>query len=168
MAGNQGWYRIPSENIADPKEIIVGSSLKSASFTSLARADHVHKHVFGQNYQSAEGAGSYTTTSTTYKDTISITTGDLTGTFLVNFEGTTTTVQIAKTVDVRLYNSTDATTLYESQTRTSAALVKALVHGFALITLTGSSKIIKTQVASNDGASSVSLSAVKMTFWRVA
>lgn len=146
----------------------IGISNAEGSSTSLARADHVHKHVFGQNYQSAENAGPYTTTSATYQDTISITTGALTGTFLVNFEGTTTTVQNGKTVDIRLYNSTDATTLYESQTRTSAASVKALVHGFALITLTGSSKVIKTQVASNDGAASVSLSAVKMTFWRVA
>lgn len=119
------------------------------------------------DYASAVSEGSSTTTSSTYQDKTTLTTGALTGDFVVFWQCGISIAAQNKRELCRLYNSTDAVILGEDDNQASVNGAWKLACGFALVTLTGTSKTFKIQFASYDNASTVTVRRARIVMWRV-
>jgi len=122
---------------------------------------------FGKDHQSAASEGSSTTTSSTYQDKVSLTTGALTGTYLVSFFFEATPQTANKHMQSRLYNSTDAAELcFDDHRPVLTSLFKA-TSGFATVVFSGVAKTFKIQYASQDNSTTVEIRRARIELWRL-
>jgi hypothetical protein len=122
---------------------------------------------FGKDHQSAASEGSSTTTSSTYQDKVSLTTGALTGTYLVSFSHEATPQTANKRVQSRLYNSTDAAELCFDDHRPVLANLFKITSGFATVVFSGVAKTFKIQYASQDNSTTVEIRRARIELWRL-
>jgi len=123
--------------------------------------------VFGDNYQSAAVEARTTTTSATYQDKTTLTTGALTGTYRVGFVAVTDSGAANNLHWCRLYNSTDATTLVEFSHRPSQNTVDAPNSGFQYVTFTGAAKTFIVQYRSATAGDTTGIANARIELWRV-
>lgn len=122
---------------------------------------------FGKDYQAAVSEGTSTTTSASFQTKVTLTTGALTGTYLVSWQAELTINSTIARFQARLYNNTDAAELcfHDAPAVTSGAY--KLVSGFALVTFAGASKTLLLQYASQGGFSTVTIRRARMTLVKV-
>jgi hypothetical protein len=123
--------------------------------------------VFGSNPQQAASDGISTTTSSTFQDKTTLTTGALTGTYRVAFSCEIMIGAANARYQCRLYNSTDATELCFDEQRPSAVSMYTTVSGFVYVTFAGAAKTFKIQFASQNNITTVTIRRARIEFWRV-
>jgi hypothetical protein len=124
-------------------------------------------NVFGYDFQQVASEGDSTTTSSTFQDKVSLVSPALTGTYRVAFYCESSCFLANRSVQLRLYNSTDATELCLDEQRPSLSALFGSSSGFQFVTFTGSSKTFKVQYASSNGATQVTIRRARIEFWRV-
>lgn len=124
-------------------------------------------NVFGADFQQAVSEGSSTTTSDIFQDKVSLTTPALTGTYRVAYYCESSCFLANRSVQVRLYNSTDAAELNLDEQRPSLSALFGSSSGFQFITFTGAAKTFKVQFASSNGVTQVTIRRARIEFWRI-
>lgn len=120
----------------------------------------------GADYQYAESTGTSSTTSGTYQDKVTLTTGALTGTYRLGWEGITSGGSSVRTY-VRLRNTTDSTDVTgETVNISQNANARTPACGFGQVTFSGSAKTFKLQWHSFDGETA-SIREARVELWRV-
>lgn len=122
---------------------------------------------FGRDYQSAASEGTSTTTSSTFQNKVSLTTGALTGVYLVKWQAELTVNSTTARFQVRLYNSTDAVDLCFHDAPATTIGAYKLVSGFALVTFSGAAKTLIVQFASQNGSSTVTIRRARIALFKV-
>jgi hypothetical protein len=138
--------------------------------TEPARADHVHAYVFGQNYQTvvANTRTTNNTTAFTGGNKLTLTTGALTGTFLVEWTCILDHSATTSNAEARLYDNTAAAILGNTAIfRPTNAAERYMIGSHWIVTLAGTSKdlIIQFRIAT---AGTAGCDAARITFFRVA
>jgi hypothetical protein len=123
--------------------------------------------IFGANFQQFTVDSASTTTSSTPQTKVTLTTGALTGTYRVAYCAETFVGAANKSVQVQLYNSTDAVVMCLSIHRDSATSLTCSNAGFAYVTFTGSAKTFVIQLASPDNSTTVTIQNARIELWRV-
>jgi hypothetical protein len=123
--------------------------------------------IFGADYQYEVSEGVSTTTSRNFQDKVTLTTQDLTGTYLVSYYCEVSAGSANVRSQVRLYNTTDSTELCFSESRDSAAGLYQGQTGFVEVDFTGNAKTFKVQFASQGGSSTISCRRARLKLWRV-
>jgi pectin methylesterase-like acyl-CoA thioesterase len=123
--------------------------------------------VFGQGYTYASTDARTTTTSSTYQTRTTLTTPATAGTYMVMFSCVLDNAN-GQIGWARLYNNTDAVTLFESNHRPTNAAVDASINGFAQITVSGSAKTIYLQYRSGTTGDTTGIAYARAQIWRVA
>lgn len=124
--------------------------------------------VFGRDYQVVVSEGNSNTTSATWQDKVTLTTGALTGTYRVDFYCEVNAATNNKNSQVRLYNVTDATELCWDENKSVANALYRAISGFCdSLVFTGAAKTFKVQYNSPDGATTVNIRRTRLEIWRV-
>jgi hypothetical protein len=123
--------------------------------------------VFGNDYQIVVAEATSTTTSSTFQDKLTLTTGALTGNYRIVWQAE---IYIASTTahpKIRLYNFTDATELcYDEEYPASSGMIMTR-SGFAPLTLAGVTKSIRLQFGNNNNISTTTCRRARIEMWRV-
>jgi hypothetical protein len=155
-AEGQLWYNTTAQKL-----------MLRLSGSSVVVASSAASGVFGNDFQQVAVDASTSTTSSTPQTRVTLTTGDLTGTYRVGYCAETSAGAANKNVQVRLYNNTDAVVLCTSLHRDSAASLTCSNAGFAYVTFTGSSKTFLIQYSSPDNSTSAYIQNARIELWRV-
>ena len=123
--------------------------------------------IFGRDYASGVSEANSTTTSSTYQDKVSLVTGALTGTYLVEWQCEMTIASANRLHRCRLYDATAAAELCNDDHRPSIANAWKLASGFALVTFVGAAKTLKIQFASQNNSTTVTIRRARVVMWRV-
>lgn len=123
--------------------------------------------VFGSDFQHAEDETRTTTTSSTYQDKVSLTTGALTGTYRVGWSAVHDCAANNRIVYSRLYNSTDAVAYEEILNQLSTTSERRHIGGFNFVTFTGSAKTFVIQFRSSQSGTTSGIAYAHIELWRV-
>lgn len=124
--------------------------------------------IFGANYQKAESLGRSTTTSTTFQNKATLTTGALTGTYLITWHAVVDQSAVADAVQVQLYNNTDTAVVGVIQEHEPKDVNNRIsVGGFAEVVFTGSAKSFIIQYRQQRG-NTAGIQDARIMLWRVA
>lgn len=146
---------------------VAGVSAGFLSAADKAKLDSLNP-VFASNFQTVVEEAATTTTSSTYTSKVTLVTGALTGTYRVGMYADITSANPVKRVQCRLYNVSDAVEYCLTDLVPPAAGVFQGLSGFNYVTLSGVSKNIVIQFASQDNMTVVSCQHARIEFWRVA
>lgn len=122
---------------------------------------------YGRDFQQAASEGTSTTTSATFQDKTTLTTGALTGVYRVAFSCEIRTGNANTRHQCRLYNSTDAAELCFDDKRPSLSNMDTLVSGFCYVTFAGAAKTFILQFASQNGSATVTIRRARIELWKV-
>lgn len=122
---------------------------------------------FGKDYQLSSSEGTSNTTSSTYQNKVSLTTGSLTGTYRVSYYCELTIGTANRDAQVRLYNSTDATELCMLFRRFNQTTENVPAAGFQYVTFTGAAKTFIIQYNSPNNVAQVNIQRARIELWRV-
>ena len=125
--------------------------------------------VFGKDYQTAVADARTTTTSATFQNKTTLTTGALTGTYRVAWTAVLDIGTTKVNAEAQLYNTTDSAILGAVQVLYGAdASDRKNCGGFAEVTFAGAAKTFYIQYRSVNGVATVGIQAAKIELWRVA
>lgn len=129
------------------------------SGTSLVGSDAA---LFGDDYQSAVSEAESSVTGA-WTSKVSLTTGTLTGSYILLWSSELRTGKAAKDAEARLYNTTDAAELgYEDQ----GLVLYQMFSGFALVTFAGAAKTFALQYQNVNGDIAY-IRRARLALWRV-
>lgn len=158
---------LDSKTTLNVNDVIVINDSEDSNIIKSSKIDNLlNVNPYGLNYQIQKSLARSTTTSSTYQDKVTLTTGSLTGTYRVSwFCLLDNNVSIST---VRLYNNTDSSAVGDVQYfKPSNKDVIAPHYGFDTVVFTGSSKVFKLQYRDNDGGKEVGIRDAKVEIWRV-
>jgi hypothetical protein len=150
--------------LADDDEFVLEDSgagyVKKSAKLSAVRKD------FGKDYDPASSLGESSTTSTDWQTKAQLVSAALTGTFRVGFSCRYWHSGVADTVQVRLQNTTDASTLCgEYGVEPKDITDRFPGNGFAEVTFTGSSKTFEIQYRQQRGGTAY-IDQARLELWR--
>jgi hypothetical protein len=151
--------------LADDDEFVLedgeASYVKKSAKLSAVRKD------FGKDYDSASSLAESSTTSTDWQTKAQLVSAVLTGTYRVGFSCRYWHSGVADTVQVRLQNTTDATTLCGEYGVEPKDLTDRLPgSGFAEVTFTGASKTFEIQYRQQRGGTAY-IDQARIEMWKV-
>jgi len=125
--------------------------------------------VFGKDYQTAVADARTTTTSATFQNKTTLTTGALTGTYRVAWTAVLDIGTPKVNAEAQLYNTTDSAILGAVQVLYGVDTSdRKNCGGFAEVTFAGAAKTFYIQYRSVNGVATVGIQAAKIELWRVA
>ena len=127
--------------------------------------------IYGSNRVASNATARTTTTSSTYQTKTSLSTGTVVTTYVyrIDFSCVLDSVSANRNINFRIFNSTDATVLYEAtDIRIPNANSRAPVSGFVELSFgTTAAKTLALQWNSDDNASTVGAQYAYLSFYRV-
>lgn len=166
-SGDINSFTSKASPVGDDVLIIEDSAASYAKKKTTISALSSVASIFGADFQSAVADSRTTTTSNTYQDKLTLTTGALTGTYRV---GWCADIDMGGSNQIgwaRLYNVTDSTILGEQAHRPSSTTIHLPVTGFAYVTFTGSAKTFRIQFRSASSGNTIGIEHANLEFWRV-
>ena len=151
--------------LVDDDEFVLEDSAASYAKKS-AKLSNVRKN-FGKDYDSASSLAESSTTSTDWQTKLQLVSAPLTGTYRVGFSCRYWHSNVADTVQVRLQNTTDTSTLcgeYGVEVKDTTDRVPG--SGFAEVTFSGASKTFEVQYRQQRGSTAY-IDQARIELWRV-
>lgn len=130
-----------------------------------------YSHIRGSENISANATARTTTTSSTYQTKVTLTTGVLltTAVYRLDFSCVLDSVTANRDISLRLFNNTDAVTLYEATTiRIGVVNGRTTAGGFVELTFgTTASRSLLLQWNSNNNTSTIGIAYAYLDFYRI-
>jgi len=122
--------------------------------------------TFGQDYQTAISTARSTTTSATFQTKVTLTTPSLTGTYRVGWTSVVDNSNKNSETEVRLQNTTDASTVGTTQIyTTNPTSLRLGASGFGEITFSGAAKTFEIQYRATGATAGIQDARIEI--WRV-
>jgi hypothetical protein len=122
--------------------------------------------TFGQDYQTAISTARSTTTSATFQTKVTLTTPTLTGTYRVGWTSVVDNSNKNSETEVRLQNTTDASTVGTTQIyKTDPTSLRLGASGFGEITFSGAAKTFEIQYRAT--GTTAGIQDARIEIWRV-
>jgi hypothetical protein len=150
-----------------PIGVVLDLSVNGTVYLDLS----VNVHIRGSDNVSANSIGRTATTSSTYQTKVTLVTGPLliTARYRLDFSCVLDSVTANRSISFRVYNNTDAVTLYEATSlRIVVANGRTTVGGFVELTFnTPAARTFLMQWNSVDNASTIGISYAYLDFYRI-